>query len=292
MGLSGKPKAASVLAVVAALLGSWTCGGSPPTTTPLTTLPEPTSAPSPVDPVTASCPLGKGDVDARCGATAVRLLAPVQAAIDALVAHRPELFNKQEDAGGRQYRVLDPDAYLDGIVSELAAAGLCAERTLDLERVLVKSTNGFSEEWDVITSSRYIRRGTSGYRSTCSPAAFPLDAADYIARVSTFLWAYECFMPGVTPPPPDQSKIPVGCDGRVTASPLLKNGRRVPARIHGPNVLWELREGLDVVRLETDPRFPDEPFDKVLVTSGKIGNFYVCATVKGKMGCLHGRTIP
>ena len=110
--------------------------------------------------------------------------------------------------------------------------------------------------------------------------------------MSTYLWAYECFMPGVTPPPPVESKIPVGCDGRVTATPQLKNGRRVPARIHGPDVLWELREGRDVVRLDTDPRFPDEPFDKVLITSGKIGFFYVCATVKGKTGCLRGQTIP
>ncbi len=74
------PKAASVLAVVVTVLGSSACGGSSPTTTPLTTLPPPTPAPSPVDPVTVSCPLGKGDVNARCGASAVRLLTPVQAA--------------------------------------------------------------------------------------------------------------------------------------------------------------------------------------------------------------------
>jgi hypothetical protein len=298
MKLSGMPKAAIVSVAGALAFAAWSCGGSSPITSPITTpstTPStmPSSSPS-QDPVTASCPLGKGDVNARCGAAAPHLLAPVQAAIDALVAHRPELFNKQEEAGAntRQYRVLDKDAYLDGIVSELQAADLCAERTIDLERVQVKSTNGFSEEWDVISSSRYIRRGTAGYRSTCSPAAFPLDAADYIAEVRTSLWAYECFMPGVTPPPPGDAKIPVGCDGRVTATPKFKDGTNVPARIHGPNVLWELREGPDVVRLETDPRFPNEPFDKVLVTSGKLGYFYVCATVKGKTGCLHGQTIP
>jgi hypothetical protein len=297
MKLLVTPKAASLCLVLPLALGLSSCGGSSPSTTPTSTpatTPVTTPPPPSADDPVASCPLGKGDVDALCGATAVRLLDPVQAAIDALVAHRPELFNKQEEAGAntRQYRVLDPDAYLDGVVSELRAAGLCAERTLDLERVLVKSTNRYSEEWDVITSNRYIRRGPKGYRTTCSPAVFPLDAADYINRVSTYLWGYECFMPGVTPPPPVQSQIPVGCDGRVTASPLLKNGRRVPAYVHGPDVLWELRGGQGIVRLETDPRFPDEPFDKILVTSGKIGIFEVCATVKGKTGCLHGRTIP
>ena len=287
--------AVSSLVVVAMALGPWSCGGSSPAmTTPVTTLPLPTPTSSADDPASASCPLGKGSVDALCGLTPdPRLLAQVQQAIDALVQHRPELFNKQEEAGAntRQYRVLDKDAYLDGVVSELTAAGLCAERTLDLERVQVKSKNGFSEEWDVITSKGFIRRGPSAYSTTCTPAAFPLDAADYIASVRTALWAYEC-LSGVTPPSPEEGKIPLGCDGRVTATPKLKDGHRVPARIHGPIVLWEQREGQDVVRLETDPRFPDEPFDKVLVTSGKIGLFWVCATVKGKTGCLRGQTIP
>ena len=66
----------------------------------------------------------------------------------------------------------------------------------------------------------------------------------------------------------------------------------VPARIHGPNRAGSYRRGATSCRLDVDPRFPDEPFDKVLITSGKIGFFYVCATVQGKTGCLRGQTIP
>ncbi len=290
-------RASAVLAlVVAVVLGPSSCGAPSPATPPITTLPQPVTTPTPVptpeSPAAASCPLGKGDVNTMCGATNRRLLDPVQRAIDALVADHPELFNKQEEAGAntRQYRVLDRDGYLDGVVSELRAAGLCAERTLDLERIQVKNRNGFSEEWDVITSKGYIRRGESGYRTTCTPAAFPLDAADYVVTVSTYLWSFEC-LPGVTPPLPGDGQIPLGCDGRVTATPKLKDGTPVPARIHGTAISWEQRSGHDVVRVDTDPRFPDEPFDKVLITSGKVGFFDVCATVLGKTGCLHGQTI-
>ena len=293
MKLLGMPRVAPALGVVVMAFGVSSCGGSSAVTSPPATVPQPTPTPKPGDPVASSCPLGKGVVDARCGNATPQLLGSIEKAIDALVQHRPELFNKQEEAGAntRQYRVLQEDAYLDGVVDELRAAGYCAERSLDLERVLVKSTNGFSEEWDVHTASGFVRRGSRAYQTTCTPAVFPVDPADYIAYVRTHLWGYEC-LSGITPPTPSEQKIPIGCDGRVTATPKLSNGRDVPPRIHGPLVLWDHREGHDIVRLETDPRFPDEPFDKVLITSGKIGSFYVCATVLGKTGCLSGQTIP
>ena len=252
----------SALVVVPMALGPSSCGGPSPVTTPLTTLPQPPVTLAPADPVTASCPLGKGDVAAPCAKAAPRLLASIEKAIDRLVLARPELFNKQEQASPntRQYRVLDPAAYLDGVVEELRALDLCAERSLlEPEQVVVKSTNGFSEEWDVLTSSNFIRRGTGAYQSTCTPASFPVAPADYIAYVRTHLWHYECFTPGVTPPTPGERKIPIGCDGRVTATPKLHDGHDVPSWIHGPDVQWDHREGLDIVRLDTDPRFPTTP---------------------------------
>lgn len=292
MKLLSMSTAVPVLGAVAMALGG-SCGGSSPATTPLTTLPQapPTTAPEP--PVATGCPLGKGKLDAPCWKTSPQLLASIEKAIDKLVLRRPELFNKNEEAGAntRQYRVLDPDAYLDGVVEELRAAGHCADRSLDREHVQVKNSNTYSEEWDLLTSSNFIRRGVGAYKTTCKPASFPADPADYIAYVRTHLWGYECFTPGVTPPTPGERKIPLGCDGRVTATPKLHNGRDVPSWIHGPEVQWDHREGHDIVRLDTDPRFPDNPFDKVLITSGKVGSFYVCATVQGKTGCLSGQTI-
>jgi hypothetical protein len=293
MKLRGMVCVGSALGVVVIVFAS-SCGSgsASPVTPPPITLPPATPVPTADGPV--SCALGKGVVDAACGKAAPQLLTSVEKAIDALVLHRPELFNKQEEAGTntRQYRVLDPDAYLDGVIAELRASGHCAERALDLEHVAVKSTNSFSEEWDVMTSNNFIRRGTGAHQGTCTPAVFPVDPADYIAYVRTHLWNYECFTPGVTPPTPGERKIPIGCDGRVTATPKLHDGHDVPARIHGPDVKWDLREGHDIVSLDTDPRFPDNPFDKVLITSGKIGTFYICATVLGKTGCLSGQTIP
>jgi hypothetical protein len=296
MKLLGMPCVASALGVVVMAFGTSSCGGSSAVTSPPATVPPatvPPATPTPDDPAASSCPLGRGVVDAPCGKAAPRLLASIEKAIDALVQRRPELFNKQEEAGAntRQYRVLDRDAYLNGVVDELRAAGHCAERSLDLERVLVKNTNSFSEEWDILTASGFIRRGSRAYQSTCTPAVFPVDPADYIAYVRTHLWGYEC-LSGITPPTPSERRIPIGCDGRVTATPKLRNGRDVPPRIHGPDVRWMHLEGHDVVRLDVDPRFPDNPFDKVLITSGKIGSFHVCATVQGKTGCLRGQTIP
>ncbi len=90
-------------------------------------------------------------------------------AIDRLVLERPGLFNLQEESapGTGTYRVVDREAFLDGVAQNLRSAGLCAERTLDLDRLLVKDTNDSSEEWDVLTSQGFIRRGSSSYMMSC-----------------------------------------------------------------------------------------------------------------------------
>lgn len=283
------------LALVAAALASSSCGGGSPTIAPIPpAVVAPDSAPS-GDGEGASangCPLGKGDPAAECAARSPQLLAAMDTALDLLVRSRPELFDTREEAGANtgQYRVLDREAYLDGVLANLRAAGLCAERTLDRERIRVKSSNTFSEEWDVLTSSGFIRRGSYSYRQTCEPAVFPVEAPDLIAYVRTAFFSFECSA-GVSAPPPPEGKLPLGCDGFVTATPKQLNGTDVPASIHGTEIEWELREGSDVVRVEPDPRFSN-PFNKVLRTTGKVDGFVLCATVLGKTGCLNGRTIP
>jgi hypothetical protein len=216
----------------------------------------------------------------------------MEAAIDLLVRERPEIFNRQEEAGENtgQYRVLAASEYLDGLVANLRAAGLCAERTLDRERIVAKSTNSFSEEWDVLSSSGFIRRGRYSYVHTCTPAAFPFERQDVIAYVRTAFFSFEC-NPGVVAPHPREGRMPVGCDGFVTASPKQRNDDNVPAYVHGPDIEWELRDGDDVVRMEADPRFSN-PFNKILRPTGVVGGFVLCATVLGKEGCLNGQTIP
>jgi hypothetical protein len=237
-----------------------------------------------------SCPIGMGDVDASCSKTSPQLTAAVEAAIDRLVAEKPSLFNTNEEqgAGTGQYRVLDAEAYLDGVVTNLRAAGLCAERALDRERVAVKSQNAFSEEWDVITSRGFIRRTSYAYTQSCTPSSFPVAAADLVSFVFVGFWEIDCNA-GTTAPAFWDKVLPVQCDGWITATPKLKNGRDVPSWIHGEEVTWHVRDGESLVRLDDDSKFGN-PFNKVVRPQGGVGAFSVCATVLGKQGCLNART--
>lgn len=283
---------ATLAAVVA--LAAWSCGGGSSPLAPTSPTPAPTTLPTPGDGgiSASSCPIGKGSVDAPCQKLSPRLLDQLQAAIDRLVRDHPEIFNRADEDGAHsgQYLVLKSDEYLDGVISNLRAAGLCAERTMDRERIVAKITNDFSEEWDVITSRGYIRRGRGSYIQTCTPASFPIDPQDVIHYVRTVFFGFEC-LPGVVVPDYRLGRIPVGCDGYVTATPRTKDEQRVPSWIHGWDIEWDLRQGADVVRVDPDWRFGN-PFNKVVRPTGIVGPFVLCATVLGKEGCLNGQTIP
>ncbi len=175
--------AAAAFAVAGILTLS--CGGdSPATSTPPVTV-APTSTPPPT-PGTgggvgeSSCPIGMGSAVTECSRSATRLLDRIEMAIDLIVRQKPEIFDLTHDAvpGAGQYKVLDREAYLDGVVANLQAARLCARRDPDdgtYEKIQVKNSNDYSEEFDVIVSSGFIRRGNSAYRQTCTPASFPLE---------------------------------------------------------------------------------------------------------------------
>ncbi len=279
-------------AALVALL-AWSCGGGSSPVAPASPTPVATATPGDDGGVSASsCPVGKGSVTPSCQKLQPRLLEPVQAAIDRLGREHPEIFNRADENGANtgQYRVVKPEEYLEGVIGNLRAAGLCAERTMDRERVVAKLTNDFSEEWDVLTSAGFIRRGRNSYIHTCTPASFPLDAQDVIAYVRTVFFGFEC-LPGVVVPDYRNRKIPVRCDGYVTATPWTHDNQKVPSWIHGADVEWNLREGVEVVRLDADWRFKN-PFNKIVRPTGVVGPFVLCATVLGTEGCLNGETIP
>lgn len=283
-----------VPAFAAALL-ALSCGGGGPTPAVSTPVPTPTpvaTSTPPADTGTAarSCPLGMGDVTADCSKTQPRLTAAVDAAIDRLVAERPSLFNTAEEAGAgtAQYRVLDAEAYLDGLVANLAAAGLCAERSLDRERVVVKSSNDFSEEWDVLSSQGFIRRGSYAYQSSCQPASFPVAPEDLVSFVWVGVFAWEC-NPGTTAPT-EPRVLPLACDAYMTATPKLQNRKDVPSWIHGSDVTWTVRDGADLISVEDDWRYGNE-FNRLIRPKG-VGYFSICATVLGKMGCWNANVTP
>ena len=179
--------AVSAAGIMALLTLSCGGGGSPSTSTPVTTLP---TQPTPTPPSQgigdafnhSSCPLGKGDLDAECGRRSQALLADVETAMDLLIQQKPQVFdlNDEYSPGTRAFKVLDKEGYMNGIVANLRAAGLCSERDPDdalLQTIRVKNSADFSEDYDVLLSSGHMRRGTGAYRQTCKPSSFPVDRA-------------------------------------------------------------------------------------------------------------------
>ena len=182
------PAAAVSAAGIIALL-TLSCGGgaSPVSSTPVTTV---ATQPTPAPPVTgigdafnhATCPLGKGDVNAECGRYSEALLAEVETAMELLIQQKPQIFdlNNEYAPETRAFKVLDREAYMNGLVANLRAAGLCSERDPDdalLETIRVKRSSDSSEDYDVLLASGHMRRGTGAYRQTCVPSSFPVDRA-------------------------------------------------------------------------------------------------------------------
>lgn len=181
------PLAATAAALGLIALSNVSCGSSTPasSTPPVTT---PTPQPTPTTPPTggdstyyhASCSLGKGDPNPTCGSKNATLRQEVETAMDILIQQHPEIFDLNDEyaPGTAAYRIKDRSAYMDGLVKNLRAAGLCAERDPDdpfQETLRAKSTSDFSEEFDVILSSGYMWRGSGMYRETCSPSSFPVE---------------------------------------------------------------------------------------------------------------------
>jgi len=104
----------------------------------------------------------------------------METAQEYLVRDKPELFDLNDESPARSgaYKVKNREAYLDELVATLRKMGLCAERDPDdalLQRVRVKNTNDFSEDFDPILPSGYMSKGYNLYVRTCEPAAFPVD---------------------------------------------------------------------------------------------------------------------
>jgi hypothetical protein len=178
-------KSTAVVGLSAVLLVS--CGDSgPSTSTPPVTVPIPTPTAPPVGGgggdsfYHASCVLGAGDPEATCARTSEKMLNVYEDALDALLEQKPAIFDFNDEAasGTKAYRVKDKEAYMEGIVANVRARGLCAERDPDdgaQETIRMKLGNDSSEDYDVLLSSGHMRRGTGAYRQSCTPANFPVE---------------------------------------------------------------------------------------------------------------------
>jgi hypothetical protein len=132
--------------------------------------PTPASTPSPSGP-TSSCRLGPGSGDGdNCRRGEPTFLDKLESSIDYVVQTKPGLFDLNDTKCPNCFRVKDPEAYVASLLAALEARGVCAHD--DGEELGVKNSNDFNDQYDVLTSEFYIRRGDGSYRSTCSPASF------------------------------------------------------------------------------------------------------------------------
>ena len=154
------------------------CGGggstpSNPSTTP-PTLPPATPAPLATDPpLSSSCArlaLGMANGQERCGSQSSDFLGAVDQAIEELVAQQPHIFNLNQVAGAGGYKILSEGAFTVGVIKNLDKQGICGG--LYGEELAVATNAGYSENFDIVDSDNFIRRGSNTYRSTCTPAAF------------------------------------------------------------------------------------------------------------------------
>ena len=222
-------------------------GRSPATPTPSTSPGTPPLM-NPAPPAAASCPLGSGSAINDCSRrTPTELLSIVDTAID-LVVQRPSGIldlSDENPRGSGQYRIVDFKAFIDALLTNLRAAGLCAQADYDfpLEAISVKSSNDFSEDFVVVLWGERIRRGPTSYRHNCKPAAFPVaaDAAwppsgsgcgkPYPEPISR--WAAKIHMKGPEYVTLDSTPL-VGPDANYCAAIGYTDGRPVcPVRTEG-----------------------------------------------------------
>jgi hypothetical protein len=91
-------------------------------------------------------------------------MSEVDSAITQLIQQRPDIFN----GGGGSPFVVKHSEYMNGVVANLRAMGLCA--VVDSEdEIAVKNTNDFSDQYDILLSTGHVRRA---YTATCRPAWF------------------------------------------------------------------------------------------------------------------------
>jgi len=264
------------------------CSSGNPTTPP-TASPPTTVATGPTPPTGApGCPLGYGSGRFTCQGDVPGLLPQLDAAINKLVAEKPQLFNLDNPPAVGAYYIHDVDAFYAGVESNLQAAGLCGQLSYSKDTIWVKENNSYSENYDIVTAQNYIRRGPKTYQLTCTPANFPLTQEQAVARVTVSFFRINC-PPEKTTPPSGLNQLPVSCVGTITATPKDSVGNKLPLDQHGTAIAWFFQAGEGTIVSAS----PDEetPFN-VRLTGRNEGLFTICATVQDKTGCLTGHVTP
>ena len=157
-----------VASTVVTVLIAVGCGGPSPTQpkpVPTSTA-TPIPAPTPFPPLSASCSrLGAGAASPRCPREQATFLAEVDDAINQVRRAKPEIFDGAT--------VLSSGQLIVGVIKAMDAKGICAG--WDGEELAVKTSDDFNDQYDILTAEGKLRAGAGSYRTTCYPAAFPLD---------------------------------------------------------------------------------------------------------------------
>ena len=126
--------------------------------------------PEPPAPVAVGCSVGPGTMNDNCLRLSPAFLEDVDAAINRVIARRPDLFNLDDVRGPGGFYVRNSDQYYQEVVNELRHAGFCA--VADGGEVAVKVDNTLNDQFHIMISDGHIRRGEASYRGTCRPAWF------------------------------------------------------------------------------------------------------------------------
>ena len=125
----------------------------------------PTPTPTPAPGASFVCPLPPStNLSPTCPKLQPQLGSYVNAAVDAVLVRRPELFDFNDMLGGNP-KVLDRQKYHEAVKLELEKQGVCT--LIEKEELAIKTTNDFNEQWNIWTSGAYVMRR---YVTTCSPA--------------------------------------------------------------------------------------------------------------------------
>jgi hypothetical protein len=156
------------LSVMAAILVAG-CEGAPARPTDQATPPLPTTTTTTLPAASQGCRLPSSRRD-FCHYNNSTFVPDVERAIARVQRELPEMFDFAQSNGGLSFRVLDVPRYHHAVVQALRDTGLCA--IFDGEEVAVKSSNDFSDQYDIITAADFVRWGDGAYAATCQPAAF------------------------------------------------------------------------------------------------------------------------
>jgi hypothetical protein len=134
-----------------------------PTPTPAAT-PEPT-------PAASSCSLPPSNpASPSCTDESPRLFGDVDNALNLAVKAHPEYFDQNNKKCDNCYYVKNVAGYVAEVERQLSALGVCSY--WDGEELAVKDSNGYSEQYDILTASEHMRRGVGSYRGVCRPSWF------------------------------------------------------------------------------------------------------------------------